>query len=421
MNFYDSHKVKELMQPHGYTTTESKEDADLIVLNTCHIREKAAEKVYSELGRIKKESKDKAQVVVAGCVAQAEGDEILKRANNVDYVVGPQSLHQLPQMLARNIANTQLEMPPNEKFDALPEQTLGQGASAFLSVQEGCDKFCTFCVVPYTRGAEYSRPVTDILKEAQQLVDKGALEINLLGQNVNAYHGEGSNGNIWSLAQLLEEIAKIDGLQRLNYTTSHPRDMSDDLINQYATNKKLMPFLHLPVQAGSDKVLKSMNRKHKADLYLDIINKLRKANPNIAFSSDFIVGFPGESDADFEDTLNLVKGVNYAQCYSFKYSKRPGTPGSVRDDQVPEEIKDERLQRLQALLNQQQFEFNNNSVGRTMQVLFHKSGKHDGQIIGKSQYMQSVIIEGADSLIGTMQNVKITKAGDNSVHGELVN
>jgi tRNA-2-methylthio-N6-dimethylallyladenosine synthase len=430
MNVYDSVRMNDCLAPLGYQSSDTFEDADLVILNTCHIREKAEEKVYSELGRIRQEKEKKAGrgeqmlIAVGGCVGQAEGAEIMNRAPYVDIVLGPQSYHQLPEMVTRAIREgggvVELDFPTVQKFDLLPEVTSSQGASAFLSVQEGCDKFCSFCVVPYTRGAEYSRPVDAIEKEARRLVDQGAYEITLLGQNVNAYHGQGAGSSVSSLADLIARLAQINGLERIRYTTSHPRDMSDDLIALHGSEPKLMPFLHLPVQSGSDEVLKRMNRKHKAEFYLDIIARLRAARPDMAFSSDFIVGFPGESDRDFEDTLALVEQANYASAYSFKYSPRPGTPAAVDDRQVPEEVKDERLQRLQALLRRQQLEFNESCAGRTMSVLLDRHGKFDGQLMGKSPYMQSVHVFGAEAYFGRFADIKITQGYLNSLAGEVI-
>lgn len=451
MNVYDSIKMEELLEPYGFKTTDNLEDSDMVILNTCHIREKAAEKVYSELGRIKK-IKDARKVrgkeegapagemiiVVAGCVGQAEGDEIFARAPYVDIVVGPQSYHSLPDLLsklARNQKNLiELDFIEEEKFDKLPESHLKQGASAFVSVQEGCDKFCTFCVVPYTRGAEFSRPVSDIYRETMLYVSKGAKEVQLLGQNVNAYHGfetpkegkseEQENDQIkqYSLAELISHIAGINHLERIRYTTSHPRDMTDELITLHGTEEKLMPFLHLPVQSGSDKILKSMNRKHTRNEYFTIIDKLRVARPDIVLSSDFIVGFPGETDEDFADTLDLVKRVRYGQCFSFKYSPRPGTPAAIRE-QVSEEAKAERLAVLQEELNKQQFLTNEQLVGAEVSVLFEKQGRYAGQIIGKTPYMQSVYVDAGDKsedLIGQIVNVKIQKAMPNSLEAILI-
>ncbi len=426
MNVYDSVRMHDVMAPFGYTKSETVDDADLVILNTCHIREKAEEKVYSDLGRVREEKKKKGGkmlIAVGGCVGQAEGAEIIRRAPYVDMVFGSQSYHQLPEMVTRAIRKeggvVELDFPTVQKFDLLPESVSPQGASAFIAVQEGCDKFCTFCVVPYTRGAEYSRPVSALEKEARALVDQGAKEITLLGQNVNAYHGD-DNGKTATLADLIARLAKINDLERIRYMTSHPRDMADDLIAIHAAEPKLMPFLHLPVQSGSDAILKKMNRKHTAEFYLDIIARLRKARPDIALSSDFIVGFPGESEQDFNDTLHLVQQVGYASAYSFKYSPRPGTPAAVDDRQVAEEVKTERLARLQALIVQQQLAFNTASIGKTMPVLFDRDGKFPGQLLGKSPYMQSVYIEGGENYRGRIVDVEITGAYQNSVSGVIV-
>jgi len=429
MNVYDSVRMADVMAPLGYRASDTPDGADLVILNTCHIREKADDKVYSDLGRILKEKEKKAAggekmlIAVGGCVGQAEGAEIIRRAPYVDMVMGPQSYHQLPEMVTRAIRENggvvELDFPAVQKFDLLPEPTGSQGVAAFLSVQEGCDKFCSFCVVPYTRGAEYSRPVAAVLKEARSLVAQGTVEITLLGQNVNAYHGEGEGGQTHSLADLIYQLAKIDGLERIRYMTSHPRDMSDDLIAIHGSEPKLMPFLHLPVQSGSDNILKRMNRKHTAELYFDIIARIRKSRPDMAFSSDFIVGFPGESDKDFEDTMKLVEQVQFAQAYSFKYSPRPGTPAAVDDKQVPEDVKHERLQRLQDLIRSQQTSFNEASVGKTMQVLLDRDGKFEGQLLGKTPYMQSVHVQGAEAHRGQLVEVRITNGFLNSVSGEV--
>jgi tRNA-2-methylthio-N6-dimethylallyladenosine synthase len=429
MNVYDSIRMNDVMAPLGYAASDTFEDADLVILNTCHIRERAEEKVYSELGRIREEKNRKAArgekmlIAVGGCVGQAEGKEIMHRAPYVDIVLGPQSYHQLPEMVTRAIRENggvvELDFPAVQKFDLLPESSSPQGVSAFLSVQEGCDKFCSFCVVPYTRGTEYSRKVETVVSEARRMVDQGALEITLLGQNVNAYHGEGSDGNIRPLAYLIRELANINGLQRIRYTTSHPRDMSDELIELHGAEPKLMPFLHLPVQSGSDNVLKRMNRKHTAEFYLDIIDRLRKARPDIGFSSDFIIGFPGESDQDFEDTMALVRQVHFASAYSFNYSPRPGTPAAADDRQVEEHVKNERLYRLQALLREQQTAFNAASVGQTMPVLLLRDGKHDGQLLGKSPWMQSVHVSGAEAYRGQIVDMAITGGYLTSLAGEI--
>jgi tRNA-2-methylthio-N6-dimethylallyladenosine synthase len=433
MNVYDSERMAEALAPAGYAETAEMDDADVIVLNTCHIREKAAEKVYSELGRVRdiKEARSRegraTLVAVAGCVAQAEGGEILKRAQVVDVVVGPQSYHRLPALLA-DIAKggprrVETEFPEDDKFQHLPKmQHAGsprRTPSAFLTVQEGCDKFCTFCVVPYTRGAEYSRPVAQVLDEARRLVEGGVREITLLGQNVNAYHGLVADGRTWSLARLLAEMAEIDGLARLRYTTSHPRDMSDDLIEAHRDLPKLMPYLHLPFQAGADRVLAAMNRKHTAKDYLVLVERIRDARPDIALSTDVIVGFPGETDAEFEATLSLVRHVGFAQAYSFKYSARPGTPAASIERQVPDEVKSERLMRLQELLSGQQHAFNEASVGRTLPVLFEKAGRRPGQLVGRSPYLQAVHADAPAHLIGAVREVAITGAGPNSLSGAI--
>ena len=428
MNVYDSHRMADILMPFGYQMSETAEDADMVILNTCHIREKATDKVFSDLGRLrplkdKKEAKGEQMVMaVAGCVAQAEGDFILERAPYVDMVFGPQTYHELPEMMAKvtkaygdaRVVNT--EFPEDSKFDKLPEEHKSQGASAFLSIQEGCDKFCAFCVVPYTRGAEYSRTAQEIVDEAKWLVDHGTLEITLLGQNVNAFHGTGPDGSTWGLAKLIEEIAEIDGLERIRYTTSHPRDMDDDLIAIHA-HPKLMPFLHLPVQSGSDKILKAMNRKHTSDHYRDIISKLRKARPDLAFSSDFIVGFPGETEEDFEETMRLTRDVKFASCYSFTYSARPGTPAANMQALVREDIAKERLARLQGLIDEQQKEFNAGTAGLTLPVLLDRKGKRKGQVQGRSPYNQSVYLEANERLLDTIVDVKVTEAFDKSLTG----
>ncbi len=430
MNVYDSVRMGDVMAPLGYSLADSQDGADLVILNTCHIREKAEEKVYSDLGRIRSEKeKKKAKgeqmlIAVGGCVGQAEGDEIIKRAPFVDMVLGPQSYHQLPEMVTRAIRGqggiVELDFPEVQKFDLLPEAMNPRGVSAFLSVQEGCDKFCSFCVVPYTRGAEYSRPVAAILDEAKRMVDGGTVEITLLGQNVNAYHGDNENGSTSSLAELIDRIAQIGGVERIRYTTSHPRDMSDDLIAIHGSEPKLMPYLHLPIQSGSNSVLKRMNRKHEASLYIDIIHRLREVRPDIALSGDFIVGFPGETDREFEETLNLVKTVGYASSYSFKYSARPGTPAASDDAQVDESVKEERLARLQAVLLGQHQQFNDACVGKTMPVLLDREGKQEGQLIGKSPYMQSIYLHAPENLRGQVVDAVITGATGVSLKGELV-
>jgi tRNA-2-methylthio-N6-dimethylallyladenosine synthase len=431
MNVYDSIKMQELLFPFGFESTEDMNEADMVILNTCHIREKASEKVYSELGRIKQikdqRSKDgfgEMIIAVAGCVGQAEGEEIFRRASYVDIVVGPQSYHTLPDLVAKLARSEkrliELDFIEEEKFDNLPTNYQAQGASAFVSIQEGCDKFCTFCVVPYTRGAEFSRKVEEIYRETMAAVENGASEVHLLGQNVNAYHGKAADDQNYSLADLIRHVAKIKGLERIRYTTSHPRDMTDDLIALHGTEPKLMPFLHLPVQSGSNKILTAMNRKHTREDYFKIIDKLRVARPDIVMSSDFIVGFPGETDEDFADTLDLVKKVGYGQCFSFKYSPRPGTPAATMN-QVPEHIKTERLAILQQELARQQLALNESCVGKVMPVLFEKPGKFDGHIVGKTIYMQSAYIDNVDkSLLGKIVDVKITKGSAVSVTGEII-
>ncbi len=422
MNVYDSARMADLLAPLGYAPADAPDDADMVILNTCHIREKAAEKVYSELGKLKrlKDRKAGMLIAVAGCVAQAEGEEIVARQSAVDIVVGPQSYHRLPQLIAEVARGTghalETDFPAQDKFDSLPEETGVQGASAFLTVQEGCDKFCTFCVVPYTRGSEYSRSVREIEAEARRLVARGVREITLLGQNVNAYRGTGPDGESWSLAQLLYRLAEIDGLDRLRYTTSHPRDMRDDLIAAHGELDKLMPYLHLPVQAGSDRVLAAMNRQHTAGDYLRLVERIRAAQPDLALSSDFIVGFPGETDKDFEATMALVDAVGYAQAFSFKYSPRPGTPASTQK-QVPEDVKDARLQALQALLSRQQGQFNASCEGRTMPVLFEKPGRKAGQAVGRSPFLQPVHVEDAARFIGQIRDVRIAEVQPNSLRG----
>jgi tRNA-2-methylthio-N6-dimethylallyladenosine synthase len=431
MNVYDSHRMADAMAREGYEETSKPEDADLLILNTCHIREKAAEKVYSELGRVRL-LKQKAEaggrrmlVAVAGCVAQAEGEEIVRRAPVVDLVVGPQSIHRLPALVARAIGGEAVidtEFPVEDKFDHLAPPsfaaTRARGVSAFVTVQEGCDKFCTFCVVPYTRGAEASRPVEKIVAEVARLADAGVREVTLIGQNVNAYHGRGPDASDWSLVDLLRYLSAIDQVIRLRYTTSHPRDMGDDLIAAHRDLPKLMPYLHLPVQSGSDRMLAAMNRAHGRESYLSIIERVRAARPDIALSSDFIVGFPGETEEDFAATLDLVQRANFAQAYSFKYSPRPGTPAASMD-QVPEEVKAERLARLQALLDERQRRFNTECVGREFEVLFEKPGRLEGQLVGRSPYLQPVQVMAPTVLIGEVARVRVVEAGTNSLFGEL--
>ncbi len=424
MNVYDSERMTETLVGQGYEAVDKPDDADLVLLNTCHIREKAAEKVYSDLGRLRKLERQRGvpmQVGVAGCVAQAEGEEIVRRMPQVDLVVGPQAYHRLPEMLqalrAGKGAQVVTDFPVNDKFADLPQTRKSSGPTAFLSVQEGCDKFCAFCVVPYTRGGEYSRPATDLLTEAKRLVDSGAREITLLGQNVNAYHGAGPDGD-WSLARLVREMAKIDDLARIRYTTSHPNDMTDDLIAAHGEIDRLMPFLHLPVQSGSDKVLKAMNRKHDADSYRRLIERIRAARPDIAMSGDFIVGFPGETDEDFEDTVRLIEDIRYSQAFSFKYSPRPGTPAAGAE-QVPEEIKAERLLRVQDALAKSEAAFQQTCIGQTMPVLLDRPGKLDGQMMGRSPYLQNVHLMVAAERRGEIVPVKITEAHRSSLGGTL--
>jgi tRNA-2-methylthio-N6-dimethylallyladenosine synthase len=430
MNVYDSARMADLLAPLGYGLAQNAGEADMVILNTCHIREKAAEKVYSELGRLKRLKEARAKggtvmtIAVAGCVAQAEGKEILARQNAVDLIVGPQSYHRLPEMIAKLAREgghaLETDFPAEAKFDSLPEQTSACAPAAFLTVQEGCDKFCTFCVVPYTRGSEYSRPITDILAEAQNLAAKGAREITLLGQNVNAYRGEGPDGTRWSLARLLGALAKVDGIFRLRYMTSHPRDMSEDLIAAHRDIGALMPYLHLPIQSGSDNILEAMNRQHTAGHYLKLIDRIRNACPDIALSSDFIVGFPGETDRDFDATMALVRAVGYAQSFSFKYSARPGTPAAAAKKQIPDDVKDERLQALQALLCEQQAVFNTSCAGRVVSVLFEKPGKRQGQAVGRTPYLQPIHVDDAQSLIGQIVDVRVQAVMSNSLKGALV-
>jgi tRNA-2-methylthio-N6-dimethylallyladenosine synthase len=429
MNVYDSARMADVLAPLGYSPTPAPEDADMVILNTCHIREKAAEKVFSELGRLsrlKKAREARGQrtiLAVAGCVAQAEGAEIVARAPAVDIVLGPQTYHRLPELIARASraagAVIDTDFPTEEKFDFLPAAAAPQGLTAFLTIQEGCDKFCSFCVVPYTRGAEQSRPAAAILVEARRLVTQGAREITLLGQNVNAWHGMGLDGSPSSLGALIREVAKTPGLLRIRYTTSHPRDMDDGLIGAHAEVPALMPFLHLPVQSGSDRVLSAMNRRHTAADYLRIVERLRAARPDLAISSDFIVGHPGETEADFQATLHLARSVGFASAFSFKYSPRPGTPAAAAPRQVPEEEKDRRLYELQKLLREQQARFNAGCVGLTVPVLFTAPGRHAGQIAGRSPWLQPVHLDGPESLIGAELPVNIVATHPNSLHATL--
>lgn len=433
MNVYDSVRMGDALASEGYVTTDTAEDADLVLLNTCHIREKAADKVYSALGRLRDMKKERnaegreLMIGVTGCVAQAEGEEILRRSSAVDVVIGPQTYHRLPQALKRarqgeRVVDTDYAV--EDKFEHLPvpdkKVIRSRGVTSFLTVQEGCDKFCTFCVVPYTRGSEVSRPLAQILDEANKLVDAGVREITLLGQNVNAWHGTGPDGSSWGLGDLLYRLAEIPGLARLRYTTSHPRDMDDRLIEAHRDLRALMPYLHLPVQAGSDRVLKAMNRRHTAEEYVRLIERIRAARPDIALSGDFIVGFPGETDAEFEDTLKLVETVRYAQSFSFKYSTRPGTPGAELGSQVAEEVKAERLERLQALLLKQQHEFAESCVGKVIDILLEKPGRMPEQLIGRSPWLQSVNVDAKSSQIGDIISVRIVGTGPNSLFAERI-
>jgi tRNA-2-methylthio-N6-dimethylallyladenosine synthase len=438
MNVYDSERMADVLRPLGYAATDTAEDADFVILNTCHIREKAAEKVYSELGKLRELKDARARnsktesgtpktpmiIAVAGCVAQAEGEEIMRRQPAVDLVVGPQAYHQLPELLTRTARargeRIGADFAPVDKFDALPAARGVDGPTAFLTVQEGCDKFCSFCVVPYTRGAEWSRPVAAVLDEARALADQGVREVTLLGQNVNAYDGAGPDGAPSTLARLAYALAEIPGLDRIRYTTSHPNDMSDDLIAAHGELEALMPWLHLPVQSGSDRILRAMNRKHGRQTYIDLIDRIRAARPDIALSGDFIVGFPGETDADFEQTLDLVRRVGYASAFSFMYSPRPGTPASGMGAQVPADVARERLHALQALLWKQQTAFNAAMAGRTIDVLLERSGRYPGQAIGRSPWLQPVHVEAADHLLGRIVPVAIAEGLQNSLKGRLV-
>lgn len=425
MNVYDSERMAEALGGQGYVETATPEDADMILLNTCHIREKAAEKVYSELGRFKglKADNPDLKIGVAGCVAQAEGGEIMRRQPLVDLVVGPQSYHRLPEMESKvRSGNKALDtdFPEEDKFERLKNRPKAKrGPTAFLTVQEGCDKFCAFCVVPYTRGAEVSRPASRIIDEARDLVERGVREITLLGQNVNAYHGSGPDGSDYTLAKLIWDLDKVDGLERIRFTTSHPNDMSDDLIEAHGSCSKLMPYLHLPVQSGSDRILKRMNRSHTAESYLRLIERIRSVRPDILMSGDFIVGFPEETEDDFQATLDLVKEVKYGYAYSFKYSTRPGTPAAERA-QVDPAAADERLRRLQSLITLQQREIQGNMVGRSVKVLFEKPGRQAGQMGGKSEYLHAVHVAEADVSVGDIKDVRIISAGSNSLAGELI-
>ena len=421
MNVYDGERMAEMLGTRGMTAATEGAEADLVILNTCHIREKAVDKVYSDIGRLTREDGTRPMIAVAGCVAQAEGGEIQRRARNVDIVVGPQAYHHLPDLIdkaGRGEAAVDTDMPLASKFGALPARTKQARPTAFLTIMEGCDKFCTYCVVPYTRGAEISRSWNAIVDEAKALVDGGVREITLLGQNVNAWTGEDDKGRMQGMDGLVRELSRINDLKRIRYTTSHPNDMSDGLIAAHGEEPKLMPFLHLPVQSGNNRILKAMNRSHSADSYLRIIERVREARPDIALSGDFIVGFPGETDAEFEDTLKIVEQVRYAQCYSFKYSPRPGTPAADMDGQLPAEVMDERLARLQAIINRHQVEFNAATVGRTTDILLERKGRHPGQLIGKTPWLQSVHITAPELVLGDMVEVDIISAGPNSLAGQ---
>ena len=432
MNVYDSGRMTDALAPSGYAPTASVDDADIVVLNTCHIREKAAEKVYSELGRLRQIQEERMRadgsrvlIAVAGCVAQAEGEEIVSRAPYVDIVLGPQTYHRLPELVAEALQEDgrpliDIDFPTEDKFDHLPEEAAPQGVSAFLTIQEGCDRFCTFCVVPYTRGSEQSRPVEAVLAEARRLVAAGSREITLLGQNVNAYHGEGPDGRDWGLGRLIRAVAEIDSLYRIRYTTSHPRDMDDELVRAHQDVDSLMPFLHLPVQSGSDKILAAMNRRHTANDYRRLVDRLREARPNLALSSDFIVGFPGEADKDFAATLRLVNDIGYSQAFSFKYSPRPGTPASSTAEQVPEDVKRDRLESLQQLLRAHQETFNQTQAGQVLPVLIEGEGREVGQLVGRSPYLQPVHFSAPIHRIGQIADVAISEVLTNSLRGEVV-
>lgn len=431
MNTYDTRRMEDILRPMGYTSVEAPDDADMVILNTCHIREKATDKVFSDLGRIrehklvKEKNGQQMLIAVAGCVAQAEGDVILNRAKYVDMVFGPQTYHQLPEMVAKitgaygsaRVINT--DFPVEEKFDHLPQENAVNGPTAFLSIQEGCDKFCTFCVVPYTRGSEYSRDVASVISEAKRLVDQGVRDITLLGQNVNAFHGTGPDGQSWGLGRLVRALADIDGLYRIRYTTSHPCDVQDDLIEAHRDVPQLMPYLHLPVQSGSNKILKAMNRKHTAESYLETLERFRAVQPDIALSSDFIVGFPGETEEDFQATLDLVRQVGYASAYSFKYSARPGTPAANMQNLVREDVKDDRLQRLQSLLFEQAIAFNQSFIGKTVEVLFDGRQTKPGYLHGRTRHNTAVHAKAHDRLFGTLAEVTIESAGQMALHGSV--
>lgn len=422
MNVYDGERMSELLIDQGMSAVKNGEEADLVVLNTCHIREKAVDKVYSDIGRLRRKDGTSPMIAVAGCVAQAEGKEISRRAPSVDIVVGPQAYHRLPELMETAKSGKKAldtDMPAISKFDLLPSRGKQARPTAFLTVQEGCDKFCTYCVVPYTRGMEISRPWADLIAEAKALVDGGAREITLLGQNVNAWSGEDEKGHQQGLDGLIRALDKISGLKRIRYMTSHPNDMTEGLIAAHGEVDKLMPFLHLPVQSGSDRILKAMNRSHSAQSYLAILERMRALRPDIALSGDFIVGFPGETDQDFEETLQIVRDAGYSQAFSFKYSPRPGTPAAVMEEQIAPEVMDERLQRLQALLNEQQYAFNQQTVGRSTDILLERQGKLEGQLIGKTPWLQSVHIISPNLKIGDLVDVEVIQAGPNSLTGQI--
>ena len=429
MNVYDGQRMADILGEQGYEETATPEGADLILLNTCHIRDRAVQKVYTELGKLRdiktaqKAEGQETRIVVAGCVAQAEGGEIQRRQPAVDLVVGPQAYHRLPELLAeaagKRVVDT--DLPIKDKFGFLPapkpQVIRARGVSAFVTVQEGCDKFCAFCVVPYTRGAEFSRPVAQVVAEVERLAEAGVRDVTLIGQNVNAYHGEGPDGAVWGLARLMHKVAEVPGIARIRYTTSHPRDMDDDLIAAHRDLPQVMPFLHLPVQAGSDRILAAMNRKHTGDEYRRLVERIREARPDIALSSDFIVGFPGETDADFEDTIRLVDEIGFASSYSFKYSPRPGTPAADLGDQIPRELMDERLYRLQERIEHHRQAFNAAMLGRTVDVLLERVGRHPGQLAGKSPYLQAVQIDSDTNQIGDIVRVVIEQKSTNSLFG----
>ena len=425
MNVYDSERIVESLDKDGFTETKTSDDSDLVIFNTCHIREKAAEKLYSDIGRLRKQSNTK-KIIVAGCVAQAEDSEIIRRMPDVDMVIGPQAYHRLPELVSKLDKKKKIietDFPAESKFNLLAERRrIDKKPTAFLTIQEGCDKFCTFCVVPYTRGAEYSRTTAELIEEAKSLVDQGVVELTLLGQNVNAYHGESLESGTSDLANLIYELSKISGIKRLRYTTNHPNDVNDELIYAHRDIEKLMPYMHLPIQSGSNKILKSMNRKHTVEKYIEIIDKIRAAKKGIAISSDFIVGFPGETDSDFEDTMKLVKEIEFAQAFSFNYSPRPGTPSANFEAQIPQDLKSERLHQLQNLLKEQQFEFNNQFIGKIVRILIEKAGKEECHLVGRTPHLQSVFFEDIKKLskIGEFVDVKINSVKANNLNGEFI-